>query len=168
MIDTQATDTNAEQMLWNNVVEKYRDYVQARMELFRHTSSIIDILRKALKNINHRIVALEIAEILDQEKKKQLLIDLLPIACYPKGDSYLAWNIILSLPKNWLIENIEVASEPLLQNGSSTDYIGLLGLCRSIDGNLARKIADRAMQHPDEAIRQEIKDFMTGFGEGIE
>src|SRR3954451_22955678 len=153
MMDTQTTDTNAEQMLWNNVVEKYRDYVRARMELFRHTSSIVDILRHALKNINHRIVALEIAEILDQEKKKQLLTDLLPIACYPKGDSYLAWNIILSLPKNWLVENIEVASESMLQSNNSADYIGLLGLCRSIDAGLARKIAERALQHPNEAIR---------------
>jgi hypothetical protein len=163
MMDTPATDE--EQTLWNNVVDKYRDYVQARIDLFRNASSIVSLLRKALKNINHRIVALEIAEILDQEKKKQLLSDLIPIACYPKGDSYLAWNIILSLPKNWLIENIEVAAESMLQSNNANDYVGLLSLCRSVDGNLARKVADRALQHPDPSVRQEVKDFVSGMGE---
>ncbi len=67
------------------------------------------------------------------------------------------YQAILSIPKEWLLENIEIVSEPYLGNGSGEVYRLFLGLFYKIDTELTRKLALRALEQD---VREAGQDFL--------
>jgi hypothetical protein len=70
-----------------------------------------------------------------------LLNDLVDLASVSHSDIELGRQAILSLPKNWLLENIEKSAEPLLKNGTDEEYRRLLELYIQIDRELTERLA---------------------------
>lgn len=87
-----------------------------------------------------------------------MLNALVDLASISHSDIELGRQGILSLPKTWLLENIEKIAEPLLKNGTDEEYRRLLELYIQIDRELTERLAKRA-QHEDSDIREVGEDF---------
>jgi hypothetical protein len=94
------------------------------------------------------------------EEIKELLPFLLSHARSVHGYLDHVQQIILRLPKNWLVEHIEAAAEPFLKTGTYDDYRRFLELYFKIDSRLTERLARRAASSSDPDIREAGEDFL--------
>lgn len=89
-----------------------------------------------------------------------MLRDLLSLACSYSGETGKARELVLSLPHEWLLNNIEASAESLLQYESYEEYWGLLQIYTELDKELGLKLAHRAASHPNEDIRDAGEHYL--------
>lgn len=146
--------------LWLQLVEAEAAFYAARGRLFSSCrNQLVDLLRTALENPSHRVTALGVVKLLTSEERQQLLPDLLSLACCCHGLTVDARELVLELPREWLIKNIEEAAEPLLGFDDYEEYRGLFQIYLELDLTLARKLAERAAIHSDADIKDSADDF---------
>lgn len=63
-------------------------------------------------------------------------------------------KIILSLPKSYLVENIEAAAEPTLRHNNFLDWVSILSLYEEIDPQLSVRLAKRMVHHSDADLNE--------------
>jgi len=146
--------------LWQNYFKAWNNFYSAKHDLVVHAESLVELVRRGLHHPQHRSAALEIACIMKPEQLQQLFDVLLAHAVYlVSGSASTARELILKLPHNWLLENIEVHAEKLLSANDFYDYQGLLVLYRELDTELAKKLAERALTNSDSEIRELGENF---------
>ena len=143
--------------LWDRLVESRRAYASASRE-FLARKDRVEMLRESLRG-EDRFAALSVARSLNQDEKMQLFAEWVYLASWAHGAIQLARDIILSLPRDWVLANIERESEPYLQDGTYDEYRRFLELYSQLDPELKSKLADRARQHSDPDIREAGEDF---------
>jgi hypothetical protein len=67
----------------------------------------VDLVRSGLNAPDMRVTALGIASLLPMEQRQLLLGELLSLACFTHGSTELARNLVLSIPCQWLLANIQ-------------------------------------------------------------
>jgi hypothetical protein len=67
----------------------------------------------------------------------------------------------LSLPREWVITNIEQFVEPLLEQGTYDEYRNVLALYWELDHKMMIGLAQRAMMNSDPDIREAGEDFLS-------
>lgn len=151
---------------WQLLVKTENAFYRARVELFANCSRehIVDLVSRALDGYDECFTALGIAYILTLEEKKKLFNKLLLIASHENKYLVKAREVILSLPKDWLLSNIEKHAEPILQNAAYDEYRRFLELYINIDHELTIRLAHRASLHSDEDISEAGKDFLGNCG----
>jgi len=159
MFPEQPTENDTE--LWHKVFEKEIAYIQARQDFLNNCNDRIVFLKKALHNPSERGTALRLIEYLNLEEQQGLFDDLVDLALVSHSDIELCRKTILSLPKKWLLANIEKSAEPLLEDGTDEEYRRLLELYMDIDRKLAQSLAQRALEHGDPDIREVGEDFLS-------
>jgi len=113
--------------------QSYSKFIEARdvyLKLKKSALESLDVLA-TLKSSSPgfpRILALEKASSLSVEEKKVLLPELMALASYSHGLTGRAWELILSLPHDWLVSNIEEYANPQLEVGGYEEYSAFLGL----------------------------------------
>ncbi|MEQ8386400.1 MAG: hypothetical protein RH949_29000 [Coleofasciculus sp. A1-SPW-01] len=147
--------------LWQKVFNQETAYIQARQDFLNNSPDRIGFIKKALHNPTERGTALRLMEYLKLEERQSLFDDLLELASVSQSDIELCRKAILSLPKNWLLANIEKSAEPLLQDGTDEEYRRLLELYLDIDRELVKRLAHRAVDHDDPDIREVGEDFQN-------
>ncbi len=135
--------------------------IGARMELFSKLPALVPLVKRGLHQPAERSAALRIAARLPARQKRALLPDLVSLASFVHGSTREARNIILSLSREWLRENIEKYAEPILQRGDYEEYASLLELYMRIDHDLALRLALRAVAHNDPDIRDVGETFLA-------
>jgi hypothetical protein len=159
MFQEQPTKNDIE--LWHKVFDQETAYIQSRQYFLNNCPHRIGLIKKALHNPAERGTALRLIEYLEVEERQSLFDDLLDLASVSQSDIELCRKAILSLPKNWLLANIENSAEPLLQDGTDEEYRRLLELYLDIDRKLAKRLAQRAVEHDDPDIREVGEDFLS-------
>jgi len=145
-----------ERLLWT-----YRDYQSVRRVFFTtYEQNLLQVVRSLLKKPSYTTLGLELSLHLSLEDQKSLLTDFLQIASYQSRDIQLSRSVILALPRDWLIENVEKNSESLLAVGTDEEYGRLLELFSLLDGPLAHRLAQRAAAHSNPHIREVGQDFL--------
>ena len=158
---------------WEHLTAAHQSYLSASAAcqdaIAKINSEAVDrvaLLRYGLRR-GGKITAFQLAEFLTTEEKKELLNEWVLYAIHPHSDLELARRIIKSLPRDWLLENIETAVEPLLQEGGADAFYGVLDFYVDLDfrDHFAR-LADRATRSSDPSIHevgeQAIKDLQRG------
>lgn len=145
--------------IWKSLIKAENDYEQARWYFFKHSYSVLSTLRKALHIPQERGTALRLIKYINIKDHKALLNDLVELASVGHSDIQLVRDVILSLPKEWLIENIETPISKVLNNGGDEEYRRLIELCISIDNSLVEKLSKQALEHSNEDVREVGKDF---------
>lgn len=112
-----------------------------------------NILRRMLKG-RDRAVALIAARSLSDDDLKAVLPELVDIARAAHGPFRAAWDLILRLPREWLLDHLPPQLDLILASEEDTDYWMFLNLARQIDRDLARQLARRAIQHADRDIQE--------------
>ena len=157
----QEQSTEDDPVLWHKVFEREMAYIQARQDFIKNCTDRIGLIKKALHNPIERGTALRFIEYLNLEERQSLFDDLVDLASVSHSDIELCRKAILSLPKTWLLANIEKSAEPLLQDGTDEEYRRLLELYIDIDRELIQRLAIRALQHDDPDIREVGEDFQN-------
>ncbi len=159
MLQTEQADI--ESNLWRNVVTSENDYFNSRYDFLNNCSDRVSAIKKALHAVGERATALRLIEYLKIEERQSLFNELVDLASVSHSDIELCRQAILSLPKTWILENIEKSAEPLLKNGTDEEYRRLLELYFEIDYSLTERLAKRALQHDDPDIREAGEDFQN-------
>ncbi len=145
--------------VWDCLVESHKKFVLASGEFFSEEIDRVSLMRHALRG-KDRATAVFLLPYLKVSELKQLFNELVFLASFTHGEMRAVRDAILSLPREWVIENIETAAEPLLRNGTYEEYRRLLELLIEIDRDIALKLAHTAAEHPDYDIREAGEDFL--------
>ncbi len=146
--------------LWMRFVEAERSFTSQRMMLLRRVTELTPILVQALNKPRERSAALNIVEYVGDEEKKHVFDSLLMLASNVHGHTEKSREFLLSLPKQWVLENIEARAEPILQHATQEEYRGLFELYLQLEQGLARRLAERALKHPDSEVREAGEEFI--------
>jgi hypothetical protein len=104
---------------------------------------------------------LRLISYLSLEERQQLFDDLVALATVGHADIVLCRQAILSLPRDWVVANIENVAEPFLKSGTYEEYRRLLELYSILHPDLAQKLAARAASNTDPDIREAGEDFIN-------
>ena len=126
---------------------------------FGGKSDRVEILRKELYG-RDRDVALHYAKLLKFEDLEKLFAGLIHIARSVHGPFNAAWDIIKSMPRDWILANIEKEADAILAHEEEDDYWMFLNLYDQLDSGLAKKLAIRASQHGNPAIQEPGQEFL--------
>ena len=126
----------ADKALWRNYVDAEHKFISTRMKLFKESRSLVELIRAGLSNPIERTAAINVAGQLGLEQLQQLFNELLELASFSHGQTANIHRLILSLPHDWLLSNIEAYAEPILRNGTYEEYRGFLTLYNQIDNGL--------------------------------
>ncbi|HEM7893107.1 hypothetical protein [Burkholderia cepacia] len=81
------------------------------------------------------------------------------MSSYANGFTKEYRNLILELPRDWVMKNIEAEVDGVLVNEGYEEYRCLLELCCDLDRGLMIKFAKRALDSSDEDIRMQVQIF---------
>lgn len=143
--------------LWQRVIDSHREYSQAFTE-FTGSADKIEILRRALRS-KERNLALRAVPSLNVEERKALFPEWIHLARCAHSPFQVAWDVIESLPREWVLQNIEKEVDAILENEEETDYWMFLQLYSRLDNPLMRKLAARAAAHADPEIAELGRDW---------
>lgn len=159
MLSQQSTTQNID--LWQSVVTRELGYIQSRQEFLNSCTDRVAMLQQGLQNPRERGTALRLFFYLTLSERQRLFNDLVSLATVSHADIELCREAILSLPKPWLLANIENSAEEWLNEGTDEEYRRLLELYIKIDHCLTERFAQRALQHEDPDIREAGEDFQN-------
>ena len=152
--------TTDSQSLWSGYVDAHAALVRARMALVSQSPDLVDTLRHGLHEPAERAAALDVARLLPEDRRKQLLPELLALASFAHGLTEESIAVMRSLPRSWVVSVIEAFAEPLLRTDDHEAYRGLLRVYGEFDVELARRLALRAQHHPDPDVREAGADWL--------
>lgn len=144
--------------VWHQLVDQEKTYLETR-KIFLNSPSRVELLRKALQNPSERATALKFINYLTKSEHQSLFDELIKLASVGHSDIELVRNTILSLDKIWLLENIEIHAESILENGTDEEYRRLLELYIQLDNQLTQRLVVKALQHLDTDIQEVGEDF---------
>lgn len=149
--------------LWHKLRKAEMDFLAARWELLSRCTDTKSVIKQALNNPSDRNSALELLLYLDLQERLPFFDDLVSLASVDHSDIELAWKVILSLPKDFLLANIEKSADTVLSNATQDAYVEyrcLLALYFKIDCQLTYRLAQRALQSEDEDVREAGEDYI--------
>jgi hypothetical protein len=145
---------------WQQFVQAEAAATAARTALFANRGALVDLVRSGLDKPAERAAALDVASRLKTEEVKELFPDLLALASYGHGLTRRCQELILGLPRPWLLAHVERHAEPILSNAGDEEYRAFLGLYAQLDRGLATRLAQRAIQSDDVEIREAGEDYL--------
>ena len=154
----QASATDAD--LWRDLVEKDSAFAAASYAFMTGAKNRAAMVREGLLG-RDRHTALLVARCLTVEEKKELFPALVFLASFGHGSIQAVRDLILSLPRDWVIERIEREVEPLLQKGDYEEYRRFLELYELLDADMTQRLARRAAANPDPDIREAGEDYLV-------
>jgi hypothetical protein len=150
------------QMKWQHLVDSYKAFSLALHDfLFElNEDTRINIMKGELRS-RDRTTAIYMLQHLKTSEKIQLFEELMFLASFSHGAIQAVRDAIFTMPRDFVMTNIERVAEPLLQNGTDDEYRRLLELYAALDLALAHKLAERAFRHEDINIQDVGKDFLS-------
>lgn len=153
--------------LWERLVESHLAFVSASTEFINGDVDRVPIMKRALRD-RTRATALYLAPYLSAADKQALFPEWLFLASFDHGALHLVREIILSLPREWVLNNIESVTAELLKDAEPLDYRRFLELYSLLDRNLALRLAERARNHSDEEVAEAGEEFVEKLTKSLE
>ena len=150
--------------LWDYVVEQHitgsaDDFAKAANLFLANGMDRIPLLKKALRG-KEQATAIVLLGRLSLSELQQLFDELIILASFSHSRIQAIRDAIRSLPRQWVLDHIEVSMETLLVNGTYAEYRRFLELYVLIDRSAAKVLALRAIAHPDSDINEAGEDFL--------
>jgi len=147
------------QRLWQEMQHAHRTFMDALRQFLSGDKSMrLKLIEEGYKT--DRYLTTTVLEYVPIEELKELLPLLLSHACSVHAYLDRVRQIILRLPKDWLVEHIEAASESFLESGTDEEYRRFLELYFMLDPILTARLAHRAAAASDPDIREAGQDFL--------
>lgn len=106
---------------------------------------------------------LETVPTLDPQTQEAVLQYLLSLSCQAQNiaNISLGRKALLSLPRDWLLQTVEQAAQPLLELEDEWEYQRLLEVCQHLDQALSHRIAVRGLVSPNRDIREAARSILN-------
>jgi len=154
--------TDKEQ-LWQETVEAFNHYRLLRNKFFQQTTpeERIRIIIPVFGWGSYREITLEVAKTLTPEELKQFCGSLLSISTHINANFETARELLFQIPSDWLAQNVEVYTQPILETADAEQYQMLLGIYRSISQELELNLLQWGTNHNDFEIRTLAQDILA-------
>jgi len=149
-----------DELLWQDMVEEYKAFGLASRAFLADSVDRVAVLRNALRG-RDRATALTVATSLTVDELQELIGPLMFLASFSHGSIGAVRDLICSLPRAWLLNNIEREAEPLLQEGTYDEYRRFLELYELLDAGMTQRLARRAAAHSDPDIREAGEEYLV-------
>jgi len=150
--------------IWSKLVHAFKvndkRFLSYIDEFKKNNPQWIERLRKELLG-NNRVVASAILAYLDEKEQMSIFDLLIHYASFTHGGTVFFRDLILGLPKEWVLKNIEKYTNSILDNGDEDEYRRILELFYKLDYNLAISLAERAQKNNNLTIREVGDDFIA-------
>lgn len=148
-----------DESLWQNLVKTHLSLSQHLKEFFSNQVDRITILREAFER-GEIATALYAISYMESEEIYKIFDKILYMST-AHGYAGTIRKIILSLPRDWVLQNIENVAEPFLIDATEDEYRRFLELYINLDKGLASRLVKRAIAHPDLDIQEAGRDFQN-------
>jgi len=157
-------------ILWGNLVDAASKSKLSPELLHRAEQSILkdialrtEVVRHALVEPNFATpIAIDLISKFTVDEQLSLLPELVYRLCHCHiGDVQGLENIILSLPRDRVLERIDDAGNSAVRDGGYWEYLPLLSLYEKINQNLMIQLAYRALQHSDDDLKEVAGMYLT-------
>jgi len=145
-----------------DLVSGFWAYTKALGKFLSEGVDRVGIVRELMRE--DRVVALKIAEYLNESEHKQLFDLWVGGASHHKYVQVYR-KFILALPRDWVLERVEAVAEPYLINGDMEEFRRYLELYLLLGEELTRKLAQRALAHSDPDVIEAGQDFIEILGD---
>jgi hypothetical protein len=151
---------NSDESLWRRVVDTHTAALEASETFMREATDRVEVLRRALRGtVVERLAALGASHRMAVDERKAIFPDLLEL-CTSQKFGCSAQDIVLGLPRDWVIDNIEAAARPLLDQADNIDYLMLLSLYERLGNDLAMRLAREGASSSDFDIRELGEEYL--------
>lgn len=147
-------------MSWEQFLRLANELDRLRVSLL-NGGPVINLVHQALDRPGQRGAAFELIGHLSTKEKEDLLPALVDLACFSnkyRTDAFLA---ICSLPRRWVVANIEPQAELIFSRASEEEFGLLLHLLFEVSPELGRTIAERGLHHHNEDIKHIAATFLS-------
>ncbi len=95
-----------------------------------------------------------------------VLAYLLELACQTQSvyNIMLGRNALAAIPHDWLLEQVEIAAEPLVRLDQEYEYRRLLELYELLDAQLLGRLVERGLRSGNTEVREAAEDFLDRAG----
>lgn len=144
--------------MWHQLVENHLKFSESLKAFFSKDVDRVTIIREAFQR-GEIAPSLYVLKHMSMSELIQLFEQLVKIST-AHGYAGAAREIILSLPREWVLSNIELTVDRLLTEGIDDDYRRILELLIDLDRELIMKYAQKAIRHPDKEVQEVGQDFI--------
>lgn len=150
---------NKHQFQWERISSSYKQFYLALQDFLAIGVDRVGLIKSHL-NGKERQTAIFLLSYLSEDEITQLFDDLIYLSSFSHGSIQSIRKIIKSLPRDWVLTNIEKSAEPILLKGDYDEYRRLLELYIELDYSLTLRLATRAVYHEDQDIKEAGEDFI--------
>ena len=155
-----------QQHVWNQISTSYKTFSLALEKFLSKDIDRVVLMRDAIYG-NDQLTAIFLLRYLSQDELMQLFKELVFLSSYSRGTLSIVREAILSLPRDWVLQNIEQIANPILEKGDYDEYRRILELYLELDRELTRKLANQAINHKDPDIKEAGEDFLLKLSGGV-
>jgi hypothetical protein len=160
---------SAESQGHSSASDLWREYVDAEVRYNLARARFVaasrqqrhELLTSALEHggPSERHAALQLLRARPESERIAALPALVRVASHEQGLALLVRDVIGSISRRRMVENIEQYSDPLLESGGWEEYRRLAELFITLDAGLLSRLVRRAAQSRDPDIREVADDF---------
>lgn len=144
--------TDHDKKLLTNIQLAHCDFVASVDGTIHNANSVEALIEEGLKgSVPMQMTALELFRRSPVEARIRLLPALLQCS---RAISAFVIPAIHSLPIEWLTQNIEAATFPLLDHADHIDFDFFLQVMEGINSSFANRLAQRALTNSDPDVRE--------------
>ena len=138
---------------WDELRTKYQEYTSLAGDFLSNEGAVSVVRQKLNSRPEDIIVAIDIIRRLPGTQRVLFFDQLMLMASYMSGFTGYCHDLILELPRGWVMENIDRHLDAILSSGDYDTYNCLLALCEKLDSKLTIQSAQRAQHSTDDDIR---------------
>lgn len=150
---------NNNQFQWERISSRFKQFYLALQDFLATDVDRVGLIKSQL-NGKDRQIAIFLLSYLSEDEIFQLFNDLIYLSSFSHGSIQNIRKIIKSLPRDWVLANIEKSAEPILLKGDYDEYRRLMELYIELDYPLTFRLAKRAVYSEDQDIKEAGEDFV--------
>ena len=148
-----------DQSLWIEISSSYKQLLLALQDFLSEGFDRIGLIKPRLRG-KDRNTAIFLLTYLSENELIQLFDDLIFLSSFSHRSIKIIRDIIASLPRTWVLSEIEKTAEPILSEGDYGEFRRFLELYIELDYSLTLRLAKRAKQNDDPDIKEAGEDFL--------
>lgn len=150
---------------WQELDEAYTQFSNAKNKYLKlreaamRSIDVAEVLKLGTPGVP-RDIAFEKAANLSIGKRKEIFPDLVAYASYTHGFTEASRNLILSLPREWVLSNIEKIADPILKNGGYEEYSAILALYKLISPSIFNSLINYCASSDNSELREAASNYI--------
>jgi hypothetical protein len=153
--------SGADRRLWEECLNKRSDLLQSYQRLLEKAKDKVAVVRNGLGTTGGRDCALSIMAILESSEQQSLFDAVLRVACDHHRFVGQARAVILTMPRQWVLENITRYGDALLLQADHDMWRRFLELCEVLDTSVLKRFAERASKSADPDAARAGRGFLA-------